>query len=48
MSLRRNRDSPAPSFANECAPTPGTTGGGHSRLQVRGWGSPNSDDWRKA
>ncbi len=22
-------------------------GGGHTRLQVRGWGSPSSDDWRK-
>jgi hypothetical protein len=21
--------------------------GGHTRLLVRGWGSPNSDDWRK-
>jgi hypothetical protein len=21
--------------------------GGHTRLRVRGWGSPNSDDWRK-
>jgi hypothetical protein len=23
-------------------------GEGHTRLQVRGWGSPNSDDWRKS
>jgi hypothetical protein len=23
-------------------------GGGHIRLRVRGWGSPNSDDWRKS
>ncbi len=22
--------------------------GGHTRLRVRGWGSPNPDDWRKA
>ncbi len=22
--------------------------GGHTRLQVRGWKSPNSDDWRKS
>jgi hypothetical protein len=30
-------------------PTPGTKGGGgHTRLRVRGWGSPNSDDWRKS
>ncbi len=27
-------------------PEPG--GGGHTRLRVRGWGSPNSDDWKKA
>jgi hypothetical protein len=23
-------------------------GGGHTRLRVREWGSPNSDDWRKS
>jgi hypothetical protein len=23
-------------------------GGGHTRLRVGGWGSPNSDDWRKS
>jgi hypothetical protein len=23
-------------------------GGGHTRLRVRGWGSPNWDDWRKS
>ncbi len=22
--------------------------GGHTRLRIRGWGSPNSDDWRKS
>ncbi len=27
-------------------PEPG--GGEHTRLPVRGWGSPNSDDWRKS
>jgi hypothetical protein len=27
---------------------PEPKGGGHNRLQVRGWGSPNSDDWRKS
>jgi hypothetical protein len=38
-----------PSLASECAPPPGTkVWGGHTRLQVRGWGSPNSDDWRKS
>jgi hypothetical protein len=31
-----------------CFP-PGTKGGGgvHTRLRVRGWGSPNPDDWRE-
>ncbi len=23
-------------------------GGGYTRLRLRGWGSPNSDDWRKS
>jgi hypothetical protein len=23
-------------------------GRGHTRLRVMGWGSPNSDDWKKA
>ncbi len=27
---------------------PEPKGGGHTRLRVRGWWSPNSDDWRKA
>jgi hypothetical protein len=46
MSPRRNWDSPNPSLASECAPPPRTgRGGGHSRLRVRGSGSPNSDDW---
>ncbi len=36
---------PTPSLASECAPPHGTKrGGGHSRLRLRGWGSPNSDD----
>ncbi len=49
MSPRWNWDSPIPSLASECAPLPGTKGGGgHTRLRVRGWGKPNSDDWRKA
>jgi hypothetical protein len=26
---------------------PRTKRGGHTRLRLRGWGSPNSDDWRK-
>ncbi len=38
------------SAASECAPPPGTNGrgGGHTRLLVRGWRSPNSDDLRKS
>ncbi len=31
---RRNLDSPTPSPASECAPPPGTGGGGHTRLRV--------------
>ncbi len=27
---------------------PKVRGGGHTRLRVRGWGSHNSDDWRKS
>ncbi len=29
-------------------PSPQNRGGGHTRLPLRGWGSPNSDDWRKS
>ncbi len=28
-------------------PDPGPGGGGHTRLHVRGWGSPNSEGGRK-
>ncbi len=35
MSPRRYWDSSTPSLASVCA------------TRVRGWGSPNSDDWRK-
>jgi hypothetical protein len=38
--------SPTRSLASKCAPPPGTKGG-HTRVRVRGWGSPNSNDWRK-
>ncbi len=48
MSPRRNWDSPTPSLASECPPTPNQRGGTHTRLRARGWGSPNSDDWRKS
>jgi len=47
MSPSRNWDSPTLSLASECTPPTGTKGGGHTRLRVRGWGSPNSDDLRK-
>ncbi len=37
------------SHPSECAPPPPEPkGGGHTRLRVRGWGRPNSDDWRKS
>ncbi len=48
MSPSRNWDSSTPSSVSDCAPPPGSKGGGHTRLRVRGWGSPNSDDWRKS
>ncbi len=47
MSPRRNWDSPTPSPASKGA-SPPNQGGGHIRLRVRGWGSPNSDDWNKS
>ncbi len=47
MSPRRNWDSPNPSLASEYAPPP-RNGRGQTRLRVRGWGSPNSDDLRKS
>ncbi len=31
------------------SPSPRTGGGGgHTRLWMRGWGSPNSDDWKES
>jgi hypothetical protein len=52
MSPSRNWDSSTPSLASECAPSSGTTatggGEGDTRLRLMGWGSPNSDDWKKA
>ncbi len=38
---------PPPLSQPSVQPTPEPKGG-HSRLRVRGWGSPNSDDRRKA
>ncbi len=50
LSRRWNWYHPPPSPASECAPGTKGRGGLHtrSRLRVRGWGSPNSDDWRES
>ncbi len=40
---------PTPSPVSECITLPPwNKGGGHNLVRVRGWGSPNSDDWRKS
>ncbi len=40
---------PLVGIGSNCAPPlPPGRGGGHSCLRVRGWGSLNCDDWRKA
>jgi hypothetical protein len=41
FSSRWNWDSPTPLAAGECAPPPFGPGGGHTRLRLKGWGSPN-------
>ncbi len=45
----RNRTPPRPLSRNQVCtpPPPEPKEGGHTRLLVRGWRSPNSDDWRK-
>ncbi len=50
MYRRRNWDYTKPSPASECVPPPEPKGGagGHIRLRVGDWGSPNSDDWSKS
>ncbi len=48
MSPRWNRDSPTPLAASECALPLDQRVGGHTRLRLKGWGSPNSNDWRNA
>jgi hypothetical protein len=48
MSPLRNCDSPTPFAAGECSLPPDQRVGGHTRLRLKGWGSPNSDDWRKS
>ncbi len=46
FSSRRNWDSPTPLAAGECAPPPPPFGplGGHTRLRLKGWGNPNSNE----
>ncbi len=48
MSLRWNWDSPTPLATSEFALPPGPKSGGNTRLRLKGWGSPNSNDWRNA
>ncbi len=51
MSPRRNWDSPNPSpQASVPSPPDQRVGGGGSvhLPAAKGWGSPNSDDWRKS
>ncbi len=52
LSSNRNCPHPPPSLPLASVyhpPPPPTKGGGeHTRLRMRGRGSPNSDDWRKA
>jgi hypothetical protein len=49
MSPRRNGDSPSlPLSRQRVCPSPRyQRGRGRTRLRVRDWGSPNSDDWKK-
>ncbi len=37
-----------PISCHRMCPSTQNPGGGDTRLRVRGWESPNSDDWRKA
>jgi hypothetical protein len=46
LSPRRNWDPPPP--LPQASVSPGNPRGEHTRLRVRGWGSPNSEDWRKS
>jgi hypothetical protein len=48
MSPRRNWDSPNPSRQLVCPSPPEPKGGWDTRHRVRGWWSPNSNDWRKS
>jgi hypothetical protein len=44
FSSRWNWVSPTPLAAGECAPPPFGPGGGHTRLRLQGWGSPNFNE----
>ncbi len=46
LSPRPNKDPPTPLPQESVSPLRNQKGG-HTRLQVKGWGSPNSDYWRK-
>jgi hypothetical protein len=49
MSPRWNWDSLPPPLSPASVPLPPEPKGpGQTRLRVRGWGSPNSNDWRKS
>ena len=40
---------PPPLLPQASVPSPADQRvGGHTRLRLKGWGSPNSDDWRKS
>jgi hypothetical protein len=47
-STRRNWDTPHPLPRQQVSLPLNQRGVGQTRLGVRGWGSPNSDDWRKS
>jgi hypothetical protein len=48
MSSHWNWGPPLPLPPANVDPSPVNQRGGDARLRVRGWGSPNSDDWRKS
>jgi hypothetical protein len=48
LGLGPPRTAPPPLPQASAPPPPQPRGGGHARLRVREWGSPNSDDCRKS
>jgi hypothetical protein len=48
MSPRQNWDFPNPLSPASVPLQQNRGGGGHTRLRVRGWGSPNADDLKKS